>query len=162
MISIDYGLTIVMMPLNLIGSLIGALFLVMFPDLILMVILTLLLLVLAIECSRKYVVMKAEEDEKFRIKAGGKPRPSKTELKEIKADDAPKGASNKIVDGDAALSARPLTGTDDENRAEVPATSINAGASGSVSEKEDGYAKEDCDERGLPYQVDDVEKNERL
>jgi len=95
-------------------------------------------------------------------KAGGKPRPSKTELKEIKADDAPKGASNKIVDGDAALSARPLTGTDDENRAEVPATSINAGASGSVSEKEDGYAKEDCDERGLPYQVDDVEKNERL
>jgi uncharacterized membrane protein YfcA len=59
MISIDYGLTIVMMPLNLIGSLIGALFLVMLPDLILMIILTLLLLVLAIECARKYKVMRA-------------------------------------------------------------------------------------------------------
>lgn len=69
MISIDYGLAIVMMPLNLIGSLIGALFLVMFPDLILMIILTLLLLVLAIECARKYVVMRKKEDELAREKA---------------------------------------------------------------------------------------------
>lgn len=61
--SIDYGLTIVMMPLNLIGSLIGALFLVVFPDLILMIILTLLLLVLSLECARKYVNMRKKEDE---------------------------------------------------------------------------------------------------
>ena len=61
--SIDYGLTMVMMPLNLIGSLIGALFLVVFPDLILMIILTLLLLVLSIECARKFVVMRKKEDE---------------------------------------------------------------------------------------------------
>lgn len=74
MISIDYGLAIVMMPLNLIGSLIGALFLVMFPDLILMIILTLLLLVLAIECARKYVVMRKAEDERDRLKKGGKPK----------------------------------------------------------------------------------------
>jgi uncharacterized membrane protein YfcA len=127
MISIDYGLTIVMMPLNLIGSLIGALFLVMFPDLILMVILTLLLLVLAIECARKYKVMRAAEDEKERIKKGGKPK--EIEMKDKEDSDAPKGASNKIVDGDVALSARPLNGTDDENKAEVPATSINADGS---------------------------------
>jgi len=165
MISIDYGLTIVMMPLNLIGSLIGALFLVMFPDLILMIILTLLLLVLAIECARKYKVMVAAEDEKERIKKGGKPKVKKdAELKEIKdgeGSDAPKGASNKIVDTDVALSARPLNGGDDEKGAEVPVTSINA--DGSDKEKEDNeYAKEDCDERGLPYQVDDPDKNERL
>ena len=61
--SIDYGLTMVMMPLNLIGSLIGALFLVVFPDLILMIILTLLLLVLSVECARKFVVMRKKEDE---------------------------------------------------------------------------------------------------
>jgi len=118
MISIDYGLTIVMMPLNLIGSLIGALFLVMFPDLILMVILTLLLLVLAIECARKYKVMSAAEDERDRLKAGGKPRV--VEMKDVAKEDsdAPRGASNKIVDGDVALSARPLTGTEDnENNA---------------------------------------------
>lgn len=151
MISIDYGLTIVMMPLNLIGSLIGALFLVMFPDLILMVILTLLLLVLAIECARKYKVMVAAEDEKERIKKGGKPK--EIEMKDKEDSDAPKGASNKIVDGDVALSARPLTGTDDENKAEVPATSINADG----SDKEDKYNKDECDERGLPYRVDDID-----
>lgn len=60
--SIDYGLTIVMMPLNLIGSMVGALFLVTFPDLILMIILTTLLFVLTIECARKFVVMRRLED----------------------------------------------------------------------------------------------------
>ena len=60
--SIDYGLTIVMMPLNLIGSMIGALFLVTFPDLILIIILTLLLLLLALECARKFIVMRKAED----------------------------------------------------------------------------------------------------
>ena len=50
---IDYGLTNVMMPLTLLGSLIGAYFYVSFPDLVLLVILTLLLLVLTIESGRK-------------------------------------------------------------------------------------------------------------
>ena len=107
MISIDYGLTIVMMPLNLIGSLIGALFLVMFPDLILMIILTLLLLVLAIECSRKYRVMRKAEDEAEAIKKGRKQKV--TEMKEVKEDsDAPRNASNKIIDESALQSAREL------------------------------------------------------
>ena len=67
-------------------------------------------------------------------KKGGKPKPKEIELKED--SDAPKGASNKIVDTDVALSARPLNGTgDDENKAEVPATSINA--EGSDKEKEE-------------------------
>ena len=91
---------------------------------------------------------KQIEDESERIKKGGKPK--EIELKE----DAPKNASNKIVDTDVALSARPLNGGDDEKGAEVPVTSINADG----SDKE----KEDCDERGLPYQVDDPDKNERL
>ena len=83
------------------------------------------------------------------------------EIKDGEGSDAPKGASNKIVDTDVALSARPLNGGDDEKGAEVPVTSINA--DGSDKEKEDNeYAKEDCDERGLPYQVDDPDKNERL
>ena len=50
---IDYGLTNVMMPLTLLGSLIGAYFYISFPDLILMIILTLLLLVLTCESGRK-------------------------------------------------------------------------------------------------------------
>ena len=65
--------------------------------------------------------------EKERIKKGGKPK--EIEMKDKEDSDAPKGASNKIVDGDVALSARPLNGTDDENKAEVPATSINADGS---------------------------------
>ena len=166
MISIDYGLTIVMMPLNLIGSLIGALFLVMFPDLILMVILTLLLLVLAIECARKYRVMVAAEDEAEAIKKGRKPKA--TEMKELKdgdTSDAPKNASNKIIDESALQSARelnsarPLTNTDEEAKAEISETGING--DGSENEKET-YDKEDCDERGLPYRVDDPDANERL
>ena len=60
--SIDYGLTIVMMPLNLMGSLIGVLFYVVFPDLILMVILTLLLVVMFVDSGRKYKKMRAKED----------------------------------------------------------------------------------------------------
>ena len=126
----------------------------MFPDLILMVILTLLLLVLAIECARKYKVMRAAEDEKERIKKGGKPK--EIEMKDKEDSDAPKGASNKIVDGDVALSARPLNGTDDENKAEVPATSINADGSDQEG-KENKFAKDECDERGLPYRVDDID-----
>jgi uncharacterized membrane protein YfcA len=78
-VSIDYGLTMVMMPLNLIGSLIGALFLVVFPELILMIILTLLLLVLSLECARKFVAMRKKEDE---IEAKKKAEAEGTELKD--------------------------------------------------------------------------------
>ena len=61
--SIDYGLTIVMMPLNLMGSLIGVLFYVVFPDLVLMIILTLLLVVMFVDSGRKYKKMRAKEDK---------------------------------------------------------------------------------------------------
>jgi hypothetical protein len=44
------------------------------------------------------------------------------EIKDGEGSDAPKGASNKIVDTDVALSARPLNAGDDENGAEVPVT----------------------------------------
>jgi hypothetical protein len=80
------------------------------------------------------------------------------EIKDGEGSDAPKGASNKIVDTDVALSARPLNAGDDEKGAEVPVTSINADG----SDKENDYSKEDCDERGLPYKLDDPDKNERL
>lgn len=50
---IDYGMTNVMMPLTLLGSLIGAYFYVAFPDLVLQITLTLLLMVLTCESGRK-------------------------------------------------------------------------------------------------------------
>jgi len=52
-----------MMPLNLMGSLIGAFMYVWLPDLILMSILTLLLFVLSIESIRKYLQMRNAEDK---------------------------------------------------------------------------------------------------
>ena len=86
--SIDYGLTIVMMPLNLIGSMIGALFLVTFPDLILMIILTLLLILLALECARKFVAMRKKEDELEKEKLKGFVKDSKHKmLPSINKDD---------------------------------------------------------------------------
>tara|TARA_B110001450_G_scaffold191423_1_gene179585 strand:- start:896 stop:1135 length:240 start_codon:yes stop_codon:yes gene_type:complete len=74
--------------------------------------------------------------------------------------DAPKNASNKIVDTSVALnSARPLTGTDDNEKAEVPA-SIND--DGDKEEKNE-FADMKCDERGLPYQIEnDPERDGRL
>ena len=59
--SIDYGLTNVMMPLTLIGSLVGAYFYKSFPDLILLVILTLLLLVMCIDSVKKFFKMRKKE-----------------------------------------------------------------------------------------------------
>jgi uncharacterized membrane protein YfcA len=56
--SIDYGMTNVMMPLTLIGSLIGAYFYKSFPDLILLVILTLLLALLCWESVKKFLTMR--------------------------------------------------------------------------------------------------------
>ena len=66
--SIDYGLTIVMMPLNLMGSLIGVLFYIVFPDLILMIILTLLLLIMFLESGKKYLDMRKKEDAEEKAK----------------------------------------------------------------------------------------------
>jgi len=60
---IDYGLTNVMMPLTMAGSLIGAYFYVSFPELILCIILTLLLLVLTVESARKGLEIYGKENE---------------------------------------------------------------------------------------------------
>lgn len=53
--SIDYGMTNVMMPLTMVGSLVGAYVYVAFPDLVLQIILTLLLFVLMLESGRKFI-----------------------------------------------------------------------------------------------------------
>lgn len=64
--SIDYGMTNVMMPLTMIGSMVGAYVYKSFPDLILLIILTLLLVVLAGESARKYRSLRAKEIEEER------------------------------------------------------------------------------------------------
>jgi len=61
--SIDYGLTIIMMPLNLMGSYVGVLFFKVLPDLYLMIILTLLLIIMTIDSFFKLKKMRAKEDE---------------------------------------------------------------------------------------------------
>ena len=53
--SIDYGMTNVMMPLTMVGSLVGAYVYVAFPDLVLQIILTLLLFILMMESGRKFI-----------------------------------------------------------------------------------------------------------
>ena len=53
--SIDYGMTNVMMPLILVGSLTGAYVYVAFPDLVLQIILTILLFILMTESGRKFI-----------------------------------------------------------------------------------------------------------
>lgn len=53
--SIDYGMTNVMMPLILVGSLTGAYVYVAFPDLVLQIILTILLFILMAESGRKFI-----------------------------------------------------------------------------------------------------------
>jgi len=63
-VSIDYGMTNVMMPLTMLGSLVGAYFYKSFPDLILLIILTLLLVLLTWESGKKYMKMREAEDEK--------------------------------------------------------------------------------------------------
>jgi len=61
--SIDYNLATVMMPLNLIGSLIGAYIYESFPDLHLIVILTLLLLALSFESTKKFIQIRNKENK---------------------------------------------------------------------------------------------------
>jgi uncharacterized membrane protein YfcA len=48
-VSIDYGITNIMMPLTLLGSFIGAYMYISFPDLILEILLTFILLLLSIQ-----------------------------------------------------------------------------------------------------------------
>lgn len=61
--SIDYGMTNVMMPLILIGSLIGAYVYVAFPDIVIQIILTILLFVLMLESGRKFREIFKKESE---------------------------------------------------------------------------------------------------
>lgn len=61
--SIDYGMTNVMMPLTMVGSLVGAYVYVAFPDLVLQIILTLLLFVLCMESGRKFIQTYRKESE---------------------------------------------------------------------------------------------------
>lgn len=65
---IDYNMTNVMMPLTMLGSLIGAFFYLLFPELIITIVLTLLLFVLSFESGKKFMQIynkeKAEDDKK--------------------------------------------------------------------------------------------------
>ena len=61
--SIDYGMTNVMMPLILIGSLVGAYIYVAFPDIVIQIILTILLFVLMLESGRKFRELYTKESE---------------------------------------------------------------------------------------------------
>jgi uncharacterized membrane protein YfcA len=62
---IDYGMTNVMMPLTMLGSVVGAYIYIAFPDLILMIVLTLLLILLAWSSGDSYFKIKRKENEKF-------------------------------------------------------------------------------------------------
>ena len=62
-VAIDYGLAIVMMPLTLLGSLIGAYFYVSFPELILLIILTLLLIFLTVNSWTKGLEIYEKESQ---------------------------------------------------------------------------------------------------
>jgi uncharacterized membrane protein YfcA len=54
-ISIDYGITNVMMPLTVIGSIFGAYIYFSFPEIILTIILTIMLFILNIESAKKFI-----------------------------------------------------------------------------------------------------------
>ena len=64
-VSIDYGMTNIMMPLTLAGAQVGAYFYVAFPELILQILLTFLLLILAIQSGRKGIQIYRKETEKL-------------------------------------------------------------------------------------------------
>jgi uncharacterized membrane protein YfcA len=64
-IVIDYGMTTVMMPLTMVGSVLGAYIYLSFPDLILMIILTLLLLFLAYKSGESFVQVYRKENEEI-------------------------------------------------------------------------------------------------
>jgi uncharacterized membrane protein YfcA len=62
---VDYGMTNVMMPLNLLGSLVGAYIYLVFPEAVLMILLTILLAFLAYMSTKSFFQIKAQEDLKF-------------------------------------------------------------------------------------------------
>lgn len=59
---IDYNMTNVMMPLTMMGSLIGAFFYLLLPEMYILIILTLLLIVLTLESGKKFLQIKRKED----------------------------------------------------------------------------------------------------
>lgn len=59
---IDYNMTNVMMPLTMMGSLIGAFFYLLFPDLVITIVLTLLLIVLTYESGKKFLQIYKKEN----------------------------------------------------------------------------------------------------
>jgi hypothetical protein len=59
---IDYNMTNVMMPLTMMGSLIGAFFYLLFPDLVITIVLTLLLCILTMESGRKFLEIYRKEN----------------------------------------------------------------------------------------------------
>jgi len=145
-----------MMPLNLMGSLIGAFMYVWLPDLILMTILTLLLVVLSIESIRKYMSMRKQEDE---IEA-------KKEVKSIKAEEKAPAEKDK---GEVELAKITLTfdekkeknlsdGDDTEATAQRKCevvTTLEVDPASSSSSKID-------ETRGLPESTGDPQTDKRL
>mmetsp|Transcript_17900 Transcript_17900/g.27680 ORF Transcript_17900/g.27680 Transcript_17900/m.27680 type:complete len:149 (-) Transcript_17900:946-1392(-) len=68
-VCLDYGMASVMMPLTILGSMIGAYFYNAFPDVYLQVILTLLLAFLAFTSVKKGIQITKKENEMFAKKA---------------------------------------------------------------------------------------------
>jgi uncharacterized membrane protein YfcA len=62
---IDYGMTNVMMPLTMLGSVIGAYIYITFPDMILMIILTLLLIYLCYKSATSFIRIYRRENSKI-------------------------------------------------------------------------------------------------
>jgi len=90
--SIDYGMTNVMMPLILIGSLIGAYVYVAFPDIVIQIILTILLFVLMLESGRKFREIFKKESEALAAK--------ELEMKEQEHKGEDKEAGNGVKPGE--------------------------------------------------------------
>ena len=63
-VSIDYNMTTVMMPLTLLGSLVGAYVYKSFPDLYICIILTFLLIIFTVESTKKYFKVRNDELKK--------------------------------------------------------------------------------------------------
>lgn len=90
--SIDYGMTNVMMPLTMVGSLVGAYVYVAFPDLVLQIILTLLLFILMMESGRKFVQTYKKESAAMEEAAAKE--------KEAPKDNTPSALSDKKEGGE--------------------------------------------------------------
>lgn len=67
---IDYSMTNVMMPLTMVGSLVGAFIYLLFPEMWILIILTLLLLLMSWESGKKYIDLSKKENAAEAKKAG--------------------------------------------------------------------------------------------